>query len=419
MLFEGFVAARYLRGKRKNRFVSLITIISIAGVSVGVIALIVVMSVMTGFDNAFRDTIIGNRSHLSVLVGGGWPMEDPEQVIDELESFYPDEIVGASPFVEIPAMLVNGERVTGGFIIGVDPEREQDVTDLGENLTTNNGRKFGGGKLPGEKEIVLGYRLARTLRADIGSEINVITSKQTMRPFIGNTRGAGLWLRVSGISEARMYEFDSVYGHVDIPTARMLTGREGVDGVHLKLTDPDLAFSMAERIERELPYGTETWYQSDAAFFGALEQEKAAMFIILVFIVLVAAFNITSTLIMIVMEKRHDIGILRTIGTSATSILMIFMIEGLMIGLSGTFLGVVIGALLAYNINPVAEFIAGLLGVPLFDSVFYLFDKIPHEVVPSDIAVISIASVVLTFLSTIYPAWSASRLKPVDAMRRE
>ena len=419
MLFESFIAARYLRGKRKNRFVSLITIISISGVSVGVIALIVVMSVMTGFDIALRDTIIGNRSHLSVFSGRGWPMENSEKVIEELESFYPDEILGASPFLEIPAMLVNGAQVTGGFIIGVDPEREQHVTDLGENITTNNGRKFGGGELPGEKEIVLGYRLARKLRAGIGDEIHIITAKQTMRPFLGSSRGGGLWLRVSGLSEARKYDFDAFNAYVDIPTAHMLTGRNNVDGVHLKLTSPQLASPLADRIERELAYVTETWRESDAAFFGALEQEKAAMFIILVFIVIVAAFNITSTLIMIVMEKRHDIGILRTIGTSATSILMIFMIEGLMIGLSGTFLGVVLGTLLATYINPVAEFIAGLLGVPIFDSVFYLFDKIPHKVVPRDIAFITIASVVLSFLSTLYPAWSASRLKPVDAMRRE
>jgi len=414
--FEFFVAARYLRGKRKTRFISLITFISIAGVSVGVIALIVVMSVMTGFDLALMDTIIGNRAHLTAMKRYGEPMTNQEGVMEMLAA-YP-EVVASGPIVQIQALLKKGDDTHGAYVIGVDPERESDVTSLAENLTEEEGRTFGRGELPGKKEIVLGYLLAHRLGAVVGSDINVITHKPRVTPF-GMRAGNQLFLTVSGISQAKMSEFDTVYAFVNLETARLLTGEAGVDGVHMKLTDPYLADAVAERIRSRLGLRTQTWYQSQEAFFGALEQEKLAMFIILVFIVLVAAFNITSTLIMVVMEKRRDIGILRTLGTSTTSILLLFIVEGLLIGLSGTFFGVVLGTLLAYYLNPVAQFIAWIFGVDLFNSTIYYFDRIPVEVVPSDVMWITVCAVVLTFLSTLYPAWSASRLNPVDALRNE
>jgi len=416
--FETFVAARYLRSKRKNRFVSLITIISVAGVSVGVIALIVVMSVMTGFDIALRATIIGNRAHLTIVQRGGRQIEDVKGVIDQIESLCP-EVIASGPVIQVQGLLLFHGNTEGAFIVGVDPEQEQHVTDLAENLTTHDGRSFGRGSLPGEKEIVLGYQLARRLGANIGSEITAVTAKDRVKPLQGMRNWSQIWLRVSGISHAKMSDFDTLYAFVDMPTARMLTGRPGSDAIHVKLTDPFLADKVAERIEANLPCRAQTWYESQEAFFGALEQEKLAMFIILVFIILVAAFNITSTLIMIVMEKRRDIGILRTLGSSGYSILQVFIIEGLMIGLSGTVIGVVAGTLLAYNLNPVAEFVAGLLGIDLFNSTIYYFDGIPVAVVPWDVAWITVSAVVLTFLSTLYPAWSAARVNPVDALRYE
>ncbi len=417
MRFETFVAARYLRGKRKTRFISLITFISIAGVSVGVIALIVVMSVMTGFDIALRETIIGNRAHLTVMNRMGRPIMDVDKVIDELKALSPD-VLGAGPILQIEALLKRGEYTTGAFVLGVDPEREKEVTDLARNLTREGGRTFGQGELPGDKEIVLGFRLAHRLGARVGSEIAVITDKPTVTPF-GVRPGNQVFLTVSGISQARMSDFDNLYAFVDVDTARMLTGREGVDAVHVKLSDAFHAERVAALIHEQLPYRAETWYQSQEAFFEALKQEKVAMFIILVFIILVAAFNITSTLIMIVMEKRRDIGILRTLGSSSWSILAIFIIEGLLIGLTGTVIGLVAGVFLAHNLNPVAEVIAWMMGINLFDSTIYYFDSIPVEVVPSDVLWITVSAVVLTFVSTLYPAWSAARLNPVDALRYE
>jgi len=421
MRFETFVALRYLRAKRKNRFISLISLISVAGVSVGVIALIIVLGVMTGFQIALRDTIIGNRAHLMILNADGWALENYQDAIEEIEAVVP-EIQASGPFMQVETLLQNssGRKTdpTAAFLIGVDPELESEVTDLAANLTKEDGRSSGAGELPGKKEVVLGYVLAEKLGVGIGDAVAVFTPKSKVSPY-RMQQSQRVILAVSGISHAKMSEFDAFFGWVDIPTAMLLTGKEGPDGIHSRIEDPLLAEEFARRIERKLGYSAVTWHENQLAFFEALRQEKFIMFIILVFIVLVAAFNITSTLIMMVMEKQRDIGILRTIGVSSASILRLFMIEGLIIGLAGTAAGVALGMLLARYLNPIAEFIAPIFGIDLFNSQIYLFDQIPVEVVPRDVLIITVASVILSFLSTLYPAWSASRLDPVDALRYE
>ncbi len=419
MRFEAFVAARYLRGKRKNRFVNLITIISVAGVCVGVITLIVVMSVMTGFDIALRETIVGNRSHLTVYPRAENYFEDWHKVIQDIERECP-QIQAAGPIAQIEALLRKGENSTGALILGCDPELQSKVTDLSTNLTSAGGRTFAMGELPKEKEIVLGYRLAQRINASVGSEIVVYTARSTVKAVVGRQMGTPVWLRVSGISQARMSDFDELYAFVDLATARMLRGQGGVDGIQVKLSDPFQAPNVQKAINTAFRgYFAKTWYEDQEAFFQALAQEKLAMFIILAFIVLVAAFNITSTLIMIVMEKRRDIGILRTLGASGPSIMLLFIVQGLIIGLGGAFAGTVLGVVLAYNINAIALFLGRLLGVDIFNSIIYYFDHIPVAVVPRDVFWITFSAVVLTLVSTLYPAWSAVRVNPVDALRNE
>lgn len=419
MPFELFVALRYLRGKRKNRFVSLITIISVAGVCVGVMALIVVMSVMTGFDEALRDTIIGNRSHLDLGLSGRGQIMNYKDAIKEIKELSPD-IIAAAPVVVAEALLRNGNGgTTGGIVVGIDPELESGVTDLAENLTSNDGRLNSAGKLPGDKEIVLGYRIARRLGVYVGDDIFVHTVKQEA-PSLFPRGASGLALTVSGISEARMSDIDMVYAYVTLETAEKLTGRGGVDSIHCKLSDPYLADKVKTLVEESpLPYYGETWFESQQDFFGALKQEKVAMFIILAFIILVAAFNITSTLIMIVLEKQRDIGILRTLGASSASIMWLFILEGLLIGLSGTFAGVILGTAIAAYINPIANFIALCIGVDPFSPAIYYYDHIPSVIKGNDVTWITVSAIVLSFVSTLYPAWSASRLTPVDALRHE
>jgi lipoprotein-releasing system permease protein len=414
--FELFVAARYLGGKNKRTFLGLITLISMAGVAVGVMTLVVAMGIMTGFGTALRDTILGNRAHVTVFEMRGAPIYDAEGLMAQLEAM--PGVVAASPVLQLEALLKHGDRQTGAYVVGVDPARESRVTRLAENLSDADGRTRGAGELPGHKEIVLGCRLAERLGVGVGDDIGVLTSKQTATAY-GVRRVSQVWLRVSGVAQARMSEFDTLYAYVDLATAALLGAPPGVEAVQLRLANPDDAGRMVDAIEQATPYGAQSWFDNQEAYFQALDQEKMAMFIILVFIILVAAFNITSTLIMIVMEKRRDIGILRTLGAGTRAIVLIFVSEGLLIGVGGTVLGLAAGLGLALNINPVANALANALGVDLFNAEIYYFDGIPVEIVPSDLIAVAVAAVVLSLLSALYPAWSAARLHPVDAMRHE
>ncbi|HUW61132.1 MAG TPA: ABC transporter permease [Candidatus Bathyarchaeia archaeon] len=409
MRFETYIALRYLRGKRKSRLLSLITLIAVAGVAVGVMALVVVMSVVSGFEQAFTEAIIGNRAHITVQTQGA-TIGAPDAFIERLESVVP-EVVAASPVSQSEALLRNPgvkKAQSGGFVLGINPARDQQVTCLADNLTRTGGRTHGEGRLPGSGEIVLGYRLAEKLEARIGTRIKVATD-----------RSQGVSLVVCGIAQARLADLDSYYAFATIETVSRLTGQDGAQAIQCKVRDPMLASAVARKIEDALGVEAFTWHESQREFFVMLQQNKSILFIILVFIVLVASFNIASTLIMMVIEKRQDIGVLRTIGVSGQAVLLIFILEGLLIGLVGTAIGVAAGSLIALNIDPISQGIAWLMGLGSFRAEIYQLDTLPAAIDPGDIAVIAACATVLTFISTIYPAWSASRLDPIDALRRE
>ncbi|MCC6487816.1 MAG: ABC transporter permease, partial [Candidatus Hydrogenedentes bacterium] len=240
MRFEAYVALRYLRGKRKSRFVSLITLISVAGVSVGVMALLVVMGVMTGFDEELTASIMGNNAHLQVFDPFGNTLEDPDAAIAELRENFP-EVLAASPIISIKAVMRRSQTTAqdyeAGFVIGIDPERETQVTQLADNLTKKRGRQMGAGALPGKDEIVLGWVLANNIGVYIGDQVAVITPSDSPSPF-GRISMQAKWLTVSGISQAQMQEFDSVYAYVTLETAERIRGQKGVDAVHCTLKNP-------------------------------------------------------------------------------------------------------------------------------------------------------------------------------------
>jgi len=409
MRFELFLGLRYLKSKRRNFFISFITVISVAGVMVGVTALITVLAVMTGFDEELREKVLGNRSHLTVQRIGG-PLENYERIADQIEEH--PEVVAAAPVITTQALLISkdGER-TGAVIMGIDPERQSRVTEFKENL---------GSGVIRERGIVLGSGVRNVLQVGTGSTVRLTTGR-VYSHLMGYSPDMKQF-DVTGIYHSGMYEYDSSSVFLLLEDAQKLTGlKNAVSAIQVRLTDPFRAQEVGQEIINNLGrgYWGETWIEQNRTFWYALKQEKIVMFVILTLVVVVAAFNIVSTLIMVVMEKRRDVGVLKSVGTPTRSVMGVFIFEGLTVGIVGTLLGLAGGITLAKSLNSIKERIAETTGVDLFPADIYIFDKIPVTIQAGDVILVTVSAVLISFLATIYPAWQAARLNPAECLRYE
>lgn len=420
MPFELFIGLRYLKAKRKSTFISIITFISTAGVALGVMALIVVLAVMTGFENDLKEKILGTNAHI-VVIRSGAPMEDYRSVIEKLKGF--KGVQAATPFIYNQVMLSSGKNVSGVVLRGIDVATDRQVTRLSKSIVEGSidsldpvmGR--GSDATPG---LMVGKELAKHLNLFLGDKVNVISP-------MGNITPLGMMPRmkpfkVTGIFNTGMFEYDSTLAYVSLGQAQIFFDLgDTVTGIQLKVEDVYHTDELARSINREMGinFYARDWMQMNKNILFALKTEKIVMFIILTLIVLVAAFGIASTLFMVVMEKTRDIAILKSMGATGTSIMKIFVLEGLIIGVIGTLIGVGSGLLVALNLEPIIDVIQKITGQDFFSKDIYYLDHFPSLVVPSDVVLISVTAVLISFMATLYPAWQASRMLPAEALRYE
>ena len=413
MRYELLVGLRYTRAKRRNHFISFISLTSMAGIALGVAALIVVLSVMNGFQKELRTRILGVASHVQIS-GNGNRLEDWTGVA-RIASQHP-RVQAAAPFVNAQGMLAAGAAVRGAVVRGVLPAEEDRVAEIGRHMRSGRLDALRGG----DWNIVLGSELARALGVLRGDKVTLIAPQGQVTP-------AGVIPRlrqftVAGLFEVGMFEYDSGLALIHLEDAQRLYQMDAaVSGVRLKLDDLFAARSVARELMAQLgpeAFATD-WTRSHANFFRAVEIEKRVMFIILTLIVAVAAFNIVSTLVMLVTDKQADIAILRTLGAAPASVMQIFMVQGALIGVIGTLIGVAGGVLLGLNVDVVVPALENVLGFKFLSKDVYYISDLPSEVLPRDVATIGLVSLALSFLATLYPSWRASRVNPAEALRYE
>jgi lipoprotein-releasing system permease protein len=411
--YEYFIGLRYTRARRQDLFVSLSSAISAVGIFVGVAALIVVLSVMNGFQKEIRARILGVAAHVQVT-GPDNALADWAAVAARTRE--DPRVLAAAPYVNGQAMLTFDGNVRGALVRGIDPRLENEVADVGAHMVAGALDRL----QPGEFGIVLGVELARALRVAPGDRVTLIAPQGLVTP-------AGIvprlkQFRVVGMFRVDHFEYDSGLALVNIADAqRLYQLGDRVSGVRLKLAD--LFESRAVTLDLYRSLGRDVlisdWTRSHANFFRAVEIEKRMMFIILTLIVLVAAINVISTLVMVVTEKRADIAILRTLGAAPRSVLKIFMVQGAVIGVLGTALGVVGGIALALNIDVVVPFLERLLSVQFLSRDVYYISELPSDLHLDDVVLVAGVSLVLSLAATLYPSWRASRVRPAEALRYE
>ncbi len=410
---ELYIGLRYTRAKRRNHFISFISLTSMLGMALGITALITVLSVMNGFEQEVQQRILSLTPHITI---SGWDgrLQDWPAVLKRVKQN--SEVLAGAPFVRGEAMLNYGGQVSGALIEGILPRDERHVSELASKMTQGHLSDL----KPGGFDIILGQQLAASLGIGVGDKVTVITPQANTTPL--GTVPVLKQFTVVGLFASGMYDFDRSLALIQVDdAARLFRLGNTVTGLRLKVAD----MFQAPRISRQLAgrlnggYQVSNWTQSHANYFRAVQIEKTTMFVILMLIVAVAAFNLVSTLVMVVTDKQADIAILRTLGASSRSIMGIFMVQGITIGLLGTLLGLAGGLALAFNVSSVVAFIERTFGVHLIDPDLYLIGNLPSHVVPSNVATITITAFLLAVLATLYPAWRAARTQPAEALRYE
>ena len=414
--YELLIGLRYTRAgrtTRRNGFISFISGVSMLGIALGVAALIIVLSVMNGFQKEVRDRMLGVVSHIEIYARDGQALSDMTRTLREVRAN--PQVVGAAPFIATQALLARGEDMKGVLVRGIDPALEPEVTDLATGAQSAVLAQLA----PGSFGVVLGGELARSLGVRVGEKVTLVAPSGQVTP-------AGVVPRlkqmtVLGTFDSGHYEYDSAMAFVHWEDAAKVFRLEGPSGVRLKLRDLHQARTVAQELQRSLTGELliRDWTRQNRTWFAAVQVEKRMMFIILTLIVAVAAFNLVSTLVMTVTDKRADIAILRTLGASPGSIMGIFVVQGAMVGVIGTLAGLLMGLGVAYNIDVIVPALERLLGASFLPQDIYLISRMPSDPQQADIMPIAIIALLMAFAATLYPSWRASKVNPAEALRYE
>jgi lipoprotein-releasing system permease protein len=423
MSYELWIGARYAglarrrrKGKRGDRFVSFIAASSMVGIALGVAALIIVLSVMNGFQVQVRDRMLSVLPHIELFVPG----VSPEEVLPHWRTIAGDakkdpNVKGIAPFVAAQAMIVRGQALNGAQIRGIDPSLEAHVSDVGKQMVSGSIDSL----KPGSYSIVLGNQLASALGVRKGDTVLVLAPQGSISPagFVPRMRQ----FTVTGTFSSGYYEYDASLAFVNVKDAGKVFRGSGTSGVRLRIADMQNAPEVARQLRQYVPnfVAISDWTQQNRTWFAAVRTEKRMMFLILALIVAVAAFNLLSSLVMAVKDKQSDIAILRTLGAGPKEIARIFLVQGTLIGIVGTALGVFFGTLVAYNIDVIIPFIERVFGVHFLSQQIYFISELPSSPELSDIVTIAITSLILSLLATLYPSWRASRLQPAQVLRHD
>ena len=409
----GWRYTRAGRAGRRNGFISFISGVSMLGIALGVAALIIVLSVMNGFQKEVRDRMLSAIAHVEVVSAYGDALPDWQATAAEARRN--PQVIGAAPFIAMQALVARGEDMRGAVVRGISPQDEATVTDVAAGLRDTVLARL----VPGQWGIVLGVELARALGVREGDQVTIVAPGGQVTP-------AGVVPRlkqmtVVGTFDSGHYEYDSTLALIDLQDAGKIFRLQGPSGVQLRLQDlhqaRDVAASLAQSLGPDVT--VRDWTRTNRNWFAAVQLEKRLMFIILTLIVAVAAFNLVSTLVMTVTDKRADIAILRTLGATPRSIMGIFMVQGALSGVVGTLAGVLFGLLVAFNIGTLVPALERLLNTSFLPGSIYLISRMPSDPQWSDIVPITLISLVLAFLATLYPSWRASRVQPAEALRYE